>query len=123
MPSAMAAPLSFPTGNCFRKVVLSQNKAQALSSLQAPRVREIASLPLNELIAIQTNLYIIVLLYNTVLSRLFEHNCNKSPESYLDRRVKQRCVDACLQHALTCSMQPTADPRICLSTTNLYPND
>ncbi|GBP85140.1 hypothetical protein EVAR_90753_1 [Eumeta japonica] len=24
---------------------------------------------------------------------------------------------------LTCSMQPTADPRICLSTTNLYPND
>ncbi|GBP62782.1 hypothetical protein EVAR_51735_1 [Eumeta japonica] len=30
---------------------------------------------------------------------------------------------ACLQHALTCSMQPTADPRICLSTTNLYPND
>ncbi|GBP18633.1 hypothetical protein EVAR_14403_1 [Eumeta japonica] len=31
--------------------------------------------------------------------------------------------DACLQHVLTCSMQPTADPRICLSTTNLYPND
>ncbi|GBP63287.1 hypothetical protein EVAR_26600_1 [Eumeta japonica] len=31
-------------------------------------------------------------------------------------------ADACLQHALTCSMQPTADPRICLSITNLYPN-
>ncbi|GBP71060.1 Serine-protein kinase ATM [Eumeta japonica] len=33
------------------------------------------------------------------------------------------CLNAWLQHALTCSMQPTADPRICLSTTNLYPND
>ncbi|GBP57841.1 hypothetical protein EVAR_41510_1 [Eumeta japonica] len=32
-------------------------------------------------------------------------------------------LSACLQHALTCSMQPIADPRICLSTTNLYPND
>ncbi|GBP72396.1 hypothetical protein EVAR_33087_1 [Eumeta japonica] len=44
-------------------------------------------------------------------------------------RITSRCrwlarmADACLQHALTCSMQPTADPRICLCTTNLYPND
>ncbi|GBP13748.1 Protein dead ringer [Eumeta japonica] len=32
-------------------------------------------------------------------------------------------IDACLQHALTCSMQPTADPLICLSTTNFYSKD
>ncbi|GBP67209.1 hypothetical protein EVAR_47770_1 [Eumeta japonica] len=30
-------------------------------------------------------------------------------------------LDACLQHASTCSIQPTADSLICLSTTNFYP--
>ncbi|GBP89107.1 hypothetical protein EVAR_64375_1 [Eumeta japonica] len=40
-----------------------------------------------------------------------------------ETRLQRSEIDACLQHALTCSMQPTADPQICLSTTNLYPNN
>ncbi|GBP24735.1 hypothetical protein EVAR_79582_1 [Eumeta japonica] len=49
-------------------------------------------------------------------------NTNLSPPCDPDSNV-DLISNACLQYALTCGMQPTADPRICLSTTNLYPND
>ncbi|GBP61365.1 hypothetical protein EVAR_50847_1 [Eumeta japonica] len=55
-----------------------------------------------------------------VVDVLLETRSDLLPHRY--RAVLPAKCDACLQHALTCSMQPTADPRICLSTTNLYPN-
>ncbi|GBP37721.1 hypothetical protein EVAR_23771_1 [Eumeta japonica] len=45
------------------------------------------------------------------MSRILLRACTISGVGY---QLQQ--VDACLQHVLTCSMQPPADPRICLST-------